>query len=87
MNAEKGALIREIEPSSLPFEFLMNALRLRDGVELSSWQQRTGLSLDLLVPIWQQQQAQGLVIDWQSGRLSTTDKGYRYLNSLLSAWL
>ncbi|MBP7901047.1 MAG: radical SAM family heme chaperone HemW, partial [Gammaproteobacteria bacterium] len=87
MNAEKGALIREIEPSSLPFEFLMNALRLREGVELSSWQQRTGLSLDLLVPIWQQQQAQGLVIDWQSGRLSTTDKGYRYLNSLLSVWL
>lgn len=87
MNAKKGALIREIEPSSLPFEFLMNALRLREGVELSCWQQRTGLSLDLLTPIWQQQQAQGLVLDWQSGRLTTSDIGYRYLNSLLSAWL
>lgn len=87
VNAKKGALIREIEPSSLPFEFLMNALRLREGVELSCWQQRTGLSLDLLTPIWQQQQAQGLVLDWQSGRLTTSDIGYRYLNSLLSAWL
>lgn len=87
MNAKKGALIREIELSSLPFEFLMNALRLREGVELSCWQQRTGLSLDLLTPIWQQQQAQGLVLDWQSGRLTTSDIGYRYLNSLLSAWL
>lgn len=87
VNAEKGALVRGIEPSSLPFEFLMNALRLREGVELSCWQQRTGLSLDLLVPIWQQQQAQGLVLDWQSGRLTTSDIGYRYLNSLLSAWL
>lgn len=87
VNAKKGALIREIEPSSLPFEFLMNALRLREGVELSCWQQRTGLSLDLLAPIWQQQQAQGLVLDWQSGRLTTSDIGYRYLNSLLSAWL
>lgn len=87
MNAKKGALIREIEPSSLPFEFLMNALRLREGVDLSCWQQRTGLSLDLLAPIWQQQQAQGLVLDWQSGRLTTSDIGYRYLNSLLSAWL
>ncbi|HQT03135.1 MAG TPA: radical SAM family heme chaperone HemW, partial [Thiotrichales bacterium] len=80
VNAKKGALIREIEPSSLPFEFLMNALRLREGVELSCWQQRTGLSLDLLTPIWQQQQAQGLVLDWQSGRLTTSDIGYRYLN-------
>lgn len=87
VNAKKGALIREIEPSSLPFEFLMNALRLREGVDLSCWQQRTGLSLDLLAPIWQQQQAQGLVLDWQSGRLTTSDIGYRYLNSLLSAWL
>lgn len=87
MNAKKGALIREIEPSSLPFEFLMNALRLREGVDLSCWQQRTGLSIDLLAPIWQQQQAQGLVVDWQSGRLTTSDIGYRYLNSLLSAWL
>ena len=87
MNAKKGALIREIELSSLPFEFLMNALRLREGVDLSCWQQRTGLSLDLLTPIWQQQQAQGLVLDWQSGRLTTSDIGYRYLNSLLSAWL
>lgn len=87
MNAKKGALIREIELSSLPFEFLMNALRLREGVDLSCWQQRTGLSLDLLAPIWQQQQAQGLVLDWQSGRLTTSDIGYRYLNSLLSAWL
>ena len=87
VNVEKGALIREIESSSLPFEFLMNALRLREGVELSCWQQRTGLSLDVLAPIWQQQQVQGLVLDWQSGRLTTSDMGYRYLNSLLSAWL
>lgn len=87
VKAEKGALIREIEPSSLPFEFLMNALRLREGVELSCWQQRTGLSLDVLAPLWQQQQARGLVIDWQSGRLTSTEMGYRYLNSLLSEWL
>ncbi len=87
VKAEKGALIREIEPSSLPFEFLMNALRLREGVDLSSWQQRTGLSLDVLAPLWQQQQARGLVVDWQSGRLTSTEMGYRYLNSLLSEWL
>lgn len=87
VKAEKGALIREIEPSSLPFEFLMNALRLREGVELSFWQQRTGLSLDVLAPLWQQQQARGLVVDWQSGRLTSTEMGYRYLNSLLSEWL
>lgn len=87
VKAEKGALIREIEPSSLPFEFLMNALRLREGVDLSFWQQRTGLSLDVLAPLWQQQQARGLVVDWQSGRLTSTEMGYRYLNSLLSEWL
>lgn len=84
---QKGALVREIESSSLPFEFLMNALRLSDGVDAAYWQQRTGLKLETLLPVWQQQQAQGLVLDWQSGRLTTTDRGYRYLNSLLAAWL
>ncbi len=87
INVAKGALIRDIESSALPFEFLMNALRLREGVPASTWQARTGLSLEVLAPLWQQQQAQGLVVDWQSGRLACSERGYRYLNSLLSAWL
>ena len=87
VNAKKGAMIREIDPSSLPFEFLMNALRLHEGVELSFWQQRTGLSADILATKWQQQQLKGLVFDWHLGRLATTEMGYRYLNTLLSEWL
>ncbi|MGV8783604.1 radical SAM family heme chaperone HemW, partial [Pseudomonas aeruginosa] len=36
---------RELDAGELPFEFLMNALRLTDGVPTGLYPQRTGLPL------------------------------------------
>ena len=87
VNAGKGALVRDIAAEALPFEFLMNALRLQEGVDIHLWQARTGMMLSQLESQWQTQFNEGLLLDWSSGRLCTTARGYRYLNSVLSAWL
>lgn len=77
-----------IASEQLPFEFLLNALRLREGVDAALFTQRTGLPLTVLEETWQNLQQQGLLQSMQSqGRLCTTERGYRYLNQVLSAWL
>ncbi len=38
----------QVSLSDLPFEFMMNALRLRDGFEISQFESRTGLSRDTI---------------------------------------
>jgi oxygen-independent coproporphyrinogen-3 oxidase len=68
------------------FEFLMNGLRLRDGVDASFFMQRTGLPLLAIEKQWQQGVADGLLAPI-SDKLVTTTLGYQYLNSVLSHWL
>jgi hypothetical protein len=40
---------KRIEAADMPFEFMMNALRLNDGVEAKLYLERTGYSLDTLM--------------------------------------
>jgi len=71
---------------NLPFEFLMNALRLREGVDIQLYSQRTGLDLKLLDNKWKQGVKDGF-LEPMSEKLVTTTMGYRYLNHVLEAWL
>src|SRR5690606_1948910 len=41
-----------LQQTSLPLEFLLNGLRLVDGVPLDYFHQRTGLPLNALEPQW-----------------------------------
>lgn len=70
----------------LPLEFLMNALRLVDGVNSNLFPLRTGLSLDYLQPQWRQLQQQFLMAQ-RSDRLQTTPQGHRFLNTVLEGFL
>ena len=75
-----------IEADQLPLEFLLNALRLRDGFTREQFELRTGLPFAVLskqVDSLQQQQL--LAVD--GTRIYTTDKGYQFLNSVLEAFL
>ena len=69
-----------IRPEDLPFEFLMNALRLSKGVEEDIFTLRTGLSLDTLEPQLSELRQQGLI---ESKHLGTTEKGLLFLNNVL----
>jgi len=77
-----------IEASELGFEFMMNALRLKQGVKADLFADRTGLPLSNLEPQLGELQNRGLIEknvfdDGHCATLCTTEKGYLFLNSVL----
>lgn len=84
--AELPASAKQIQPvaaDELPFEFMMNALRLVEGVDARLFAERTGLDLAVLAEPLQQLQQQGL-ISRNPDRLSCTPQGLNYLNHVLA---
>jgi putative oxygen-independent coproporphyrinogen III oxidase len=75
-----------ISRDELGFEFMMNALRLINGVPVGIFQQRTGLNLQQIEPRIQQAQQKGLLVIEQ-GNIKPTLLGQRFLNELLSIFL
>jgi oxygen-independent coproporphyrinogen-3 oxidase len=78
--------MKKIEAGELPFEFMMNALRLNDGVKAELYEQRTGLSLDGLNDVLTSLRARKLLVDDVS-RLACTEQGHIFLNSVLEEFL
>ena len=70
----------------LPFEFLMNALRLTDGVDAALFSQRTGLPLEQLKAARQEAEQKGL-LQVEPTRLVATARGQLFLNDLLQYFL
>lgn len=75
-----------IENDEMPFEFMMNALRLNEGVHADLYQQRTGLKLTTLDKAVDALRARKLMVDAQN-RLACTEQGHVFLNSVLEAFL
>jgi oxygen-independent coproporphyrinogen-3 oxidase len=70
----------------LPFEFMMNALRLTGGVPLALFSQRTGLGPEAVEAPLRTARERGLVaIDDEV--LRPTERGQRFLNDLLGLFL
>ena len=72
--------------ADLPFEFLMNALRLTDGVALKLFSQRTGLPVASLQTGLQQARQRGL-LSADPERLAPSAQGQLFLNDLLHIFL
>ncbi|GAA5170015.1 radical SAM family heme chaperone HemW [Viridibacterium curvum] len=70
----------------LPFEFMMNTLRLLDGFSPTLLPLTTGLTIDQLQPQLARARTQGL-LDISAERIAPTDKGRRFLNDLLEIFL
>jgi coproporphyrinogen III oxidase-like Fe-S oxidoreductase len=77
---------RIIAPGELPFEFMLNALRLPDGFPLELFQARTGLPLASVIPALENAEAKGL-IERDLKRIRPTARGQRFLNELLELFL
>ena len=88
MESKGSALIenREIPAADLPFEFMLNALRLKDGVDTSTFSERTGLPLSLISKGISTASKKGL-LDENPAKLKATDQGLRYLNNLQELFL
>jgi len=75
-----------VEPNELALEFLMNALRLNEGVPSDYFFSRTGLSLDIIEKPLNDLIRQGL-IDPIECRLKTSVLGQRFLNTVLTKFM
>jgi oxygen-independent coproporphyrinogen-3 oxidase len=72
--------------ADLPFEFMLNALRLREGVAQDLFYERTGLSVgDITKRLALARQKKLLTLD--PSRLQATETGWRFLNELQSIFL
>jgi len=77
---------RAISAGELPGEFMMNALRLNAGFELTLFPARTGLALTAVLAALDQAEARGLIVrDHQ--RVRPTPTGQRFLNDLIQIFL
>ena len=77
---------RVLDAAELPFEFLMNALRLSDGVPAVLFEQRTGLPLNLLADARHTAEQRRLLAS-DPHRLVATREGQLFLNDLLQHFL
>ena len=75
-----------IEKDDMPFEFMMNALRLIEGVPADFYVARTGQALSQLDADLQPLREKGLLKD-DPDILCCTAKGQQYLNSVLESFL
>jgi oxygen-independent coproporphyrinogen-3 oxidase len=77
---------RTVTADELPFEFMMNALRLADGVPAAWFAARTGLALASIAAQLSEARAAGL-LDTDETMLRPTPHGQRFLNELLEIFL
>jgi len=65
---------------------MMNALRLNDGVAAENYAQRTGLNLDDLSETLASLRSRKLMLEDET-RLTCTEQGHVFLNSVLEEFL
>jgi len=93
LNAYHNKLSLEARKSAIPekefaFEFMLNVLRLTQGVSTQLFSERTGLEFDTLSPALEKAIQLGLLsIDNKNNRLYPTAQGARFLNDLVSLFL
>ena len=85
--AQAGALQEKtVAPRELPFEFMLNALRLVEGVPAEYFELRTGLSRGVVAGRLAAAEAQGL-LESDPRRIRPTRRGRLFLNELLQLFL
>ena len=77
---------QRLAAEELPFEFMMNALRLIDGFELRLFAERTGMPVHVLRKPLEAAERSGL-IERDHLRVRPTLRGQRFLNDLLQIFL
>jgi oxygen-independent coproporphyrinogen-3 oxidase len=75
-----------LEPQHLPFEFMLNALRLTEGIDIALFSERTGLAWDSAAPYLNKATARGL-LQINQAHIQPTALGKKYLNDLVGMFL
>jgi len=86
MQGEPVTQSDDVSRADLPFEFMLNALRLKEGFALTDYMERTGLAVTSIQHGLQQAEALGFIArDWT--RVWPTEKGFDFLSDLQSLFL
>jgi putative oxygen-independent coproporphyrinogen III oxidase len=84
-----GAAVQEeheVGPRDLPFEFMLNTLRLVEGFPVHSFNERTGLAMSAIEPALVEAEQRGLITrDFE--RIAPTPRGQDFLNDLQALFL
>jgi oxygen-independent coproporphyrinogen-3 oxidase len=86
MNGAAIAQSNEVSRSELPFEFMLNALRLKDGVPVNAFTERTGLPISAIAKELQMAQDKGL-LSKELSLIQPTGIGFDFLTDLQSLFL
>jgi oxygen-independent coproporphyrinogen-3 oxidase len=76
----------EVSRADLPFEFMLNALRLREGFPLAQFAERTGLAPSAIEQPLQEAERRGLV-ERDLARVRPTQRGFDFLSDLQELFL
>ncbi len=76
----------DVRRADLPFEYMLNALRLRDGFSLQDFVERTGAPLSAIEPGLKQAQARELIAR-EGLKIQPTERGFDFLSDLQSLFL
>jgi oxygen-independent coproporphyrinogen-3 oxidase len=76
----------EVARADLPFEYMLNALRLRHGFGLRDFTERTGLAITAIEAGLQEAERKGL-IERDFARVRPTARGFDFLSDLQELFL
>jgi oxygen-independent coproporphyrinogen-3 oxidase len=86
--AQPGPTVTGVPPAERGFEFMLNALRLLDGSDRSTFEARTGLSWDAVAPqVNALADRRLLEVDPARGRFWASERGLQFLNDVLVEFL
>jgi putative oxygen-independent coproporphyrinogen III oxidase len=86
MQGEPVTQSQEVAREDLPFEFMLNALRLQEGFALTDYMERTGLALTSIQKGLKAAEHKGLIArDWT--RVWPTARGFDFLSDLQALFL
>ena len=76
----------EVSRADLPFEFMLNALRLKDGFALNQFYERTGLPITAIQQAMEEGERKGF-LERDFSRVKASARGYDFLNDLQALFL
>lgn len=86
-SAAAGPEWRVVPAEDLPFEFMMNALRLNEGFTAAAYEAGTGQPLASIRTVLDRLTDQGLLASRDGAQWQTTPRGMQFLNELLQDFL
>ena len=84
--ADKVSNEHEVARKDLPFEFMLNALRLKEGVTVTQFLERTGLPPSSIADALETARSRGLLVA-DTARIQPTERGFDFLSDLQQLFL